>query len=205
DDARAQLIRARRTQAGRRPRARPGAVTSPHAGAMLAAQAAAPLGRGGLVSIPRVRLLPGRAIARAPVRSLVMPSRIAIVLAVAAPFCAAQSPLVNAPVAPEAIYIGRAGAQAGVSVIDCNGFGQGTGNINATRFPLNPNIGQPGVVPPLAPGTSNVDAGSGGALTLVRDSLLNTNLLPAATGVSDMAIGMPLDLVFNDLNINPNV
>ena len=134
-----------------------------------------------------------------------MPSRFAAALAVVAPLAVAQAPLVNAPVAPEVIYIGRTGAQAGVSVIDCNGFGQGTGDINATRFPLNPNIGVPGVLPPLAPGTSNVDAGSGGALTLVRDSLLNTNLLPAATGVSDLAIGMPLDIVFNNLNINVNV
>jgi hypothetical protein len=134
-----------------------------------------------------------------------MQPRIATVLAAVAPLCTAQVPFVNVPVAPEAIYIGRTGAQAGVSVIDCNGFGQGTGNINATRFPLNPNIGLPGVFPPLAPGTSNVDAGSAGALTLASDSLLNSNLLPAAAGISDIAIGMPLDILFNNLAINRNV
>ena len=41
--------------------------------------------------------------------------------------------LVNAPVAPEAVYVGIGGAEPGVSVIDLHGFGQGTGDINNTR------------------------------------------------------------------------
>lgn len=123
-----------------------------------------------------------------------------VVLSGAVASALAQTAVVNAPVAPEAIYVGR--STGGVSVIDNNGFGQGTGDLNATRFPLNPNIGVPGVFPPLAPGTSNLDAGSAGVLTLVRDSQLNTNLLPGAGAVADMAIGMPLDLWFNNLAIN---
>ena len=65
--------------------------------------------------------------------------------------------IVNAPVAPEAIYVGIGGAEPGVGVIDLNGFGQGTGSLQTTRWPLNPNIGVPGVVPTMAPGTSTLD------------------------------------------------
>jgi DNA-binding beta-propeller fold protein YncE len=113
--------------------------------------------------------------------------------------------IVNAPVAPEAVYIGLGGSQPGVSVIDLNGFGQGTGDINNTRFPLNPNIFV-ATVPPMAPGTSNLDAGSGGALTLVKDTNLNTRLLrdPIVSDVTDIHIGAPLDLIFNNENINRN-
>lgn len=121
--------------------------------------------------------------------------------------------IVNAPVAPEAIYIGIGGAEPGVSVIDLNGFGQGTGDNSVTtgpgrttRFPLNPNIGKVGVVPSLAPGTSNLDAGGAGVLTLTRDTNLNSRLLrdPIVGDVTDMHIGAPLDLVFNNENINAN-
>lgn len=113
--------------------------------------------------------------------------------------------IVNAPVAPEVIYIGFGGPAPGVSVMDLNGFGQGTGDLNSTRFPLNPNIGLPGVVPALWPGTSNLDAGGAGVLTLTQDSLGNNRLLGTAVGeIADMAIGQPLDLVFNNANINPN-
>jgi hypothetical protein len=114
--------------------------------------------------------------------------------------------IVNAPVAPEAIYIGIGGAEPGVSVIDLNGFGQGTGDLDHTRFPLNPNIGIPGVTPPLAPGTTNLDAGSGGVFTLVKDTNLETRLLrdPIVGDVTDIHIGGPLDLVFNNENINTN-
>ncbi|MBK8096433.1 MAG: hypothetical protein IPK26_04955 [Planctomycetes bacterium] len=115
--------------------------------------------------------------------------------------------IVNAPVAPEAIYVGIGGATPGVGVIDLNGFGQGTGDLTNTRFPANPNIGQPGLFPPLAPGTTNMDAGSGGALTLAKDTSLNTRLLrdPVIGSVTDMHVGAPLDLVFNNENINVNV
>ncbi len=124
--------------------------------------------------------------------------------------------IVNAPVAPEAIYVGMGGAEPGVQVIDLNGFGQGTGDnsnpfgagggARTTRFPLNPNIGKTGVVPSLAPGTTNLDAGGAGALTFTRDTNLNTRLLrdPIVGDVTDIHIGAPLDLVFNDENINPN-
>jgi len=114
--------------------------------------------------------------------------------------------IVNAPVAPEAIYVGIGGAEPGVSVIDLNGFGQGSGDLNNTRFPLNPNIGVSGVLPSLAPGTSNLDAGSGGVLTLVKDTNLETRLMrdPIVGDVTDIHIGAPLDLVFNNENINVN-
>lgn len=114
--------------------------------------------------------------------------------------------LINAPVAPEAIYIGMVGAEPGVSVVDLNGYGQGTGDINNTRFPLNPNIGVAGVSPPLSPGTTNLDAGSAGPLTLVRDTNGETRLLrdPLVSDVTDIHIGAPLDLIFNNENINAN-
>lgn len=114
----------------------------------------------------------------------------------------------NAPVAPEAIYVGRRGA---VSVIDLNGFGQGTGDIRLYRstrylygYKRNPNLGQPGVIPPLGPAQTNLDAGSHGALTLTHDTTGSTELLRGVS-VSDMQIGQPLDLVYNNSNINANV
>ena len=114
--------------------------------------------------------------------------------------------IVNAPVAPEAIYVGIGGAEPGVSVIDLNGFGQGTGDLNNTRFTDNPNIGVNGVVPPMGPGTSNLDAGGAGTLTLTQDTNGETRLLrdPIVSDVTDIHIGAPLDLVFNNENINPN-
>ena len=121
--------------------------------------------------------------------------------------------LVNAPVAPEVIYVGRAGANAGVSVIDLNGFGQGTGDLTKAEdpnykigFKRNPNIGQPGIFPPLSLGTSNMDAGSLGTFTLAVDTNLSTRLLDSTvlSQVSDIHVGQPLDKVFNNENINPN-
>lgn len=60
--------------------------------------------------------------------------------------------IVNAPVAPECIYVGIGGAQSGVSVIDLNGFGQGTGDLSTTRFPIHvqTQLGS-GAVPAYAP------------------------------------------------------
>lgn len=114
--------------------------------------------------------------------------------------------IVNAPVAPEAIYVGIAGAEPGVSVIDLNGFGQGTGDINTTRWPLNPNIGVAGVVPTMSPGTSNLDAGGSGVLTLTQDTNGSTRLLrdPIVGDVTDIHLGAPLDLIYNNENINVN-
>lgn len=119
--------------------------------------------------------------------------------------------LINAPVTPDAIYAIRAGGQIqGVSVIDLNGFGQSTGNptFNSnqmiqgnTNFPNNPNLIQGSILrPPLAPGSCTVDGGSSGVFTLTKDSSLNDLLLrsPVVTTVGDMAIGWPLDVVFNN-------
>ncbi|MGE3352061.1 MAG: YncE family protein [Planctomycetota bacterium] len=124
-------------------------------------------------------------------------------------FNTSQGPgIINAPVAPEAVYVGIGGTTPGVSVIDLNGIGQGTGDIANTRFQqgLQPNIGTTGVDPALSEGRTNLDAGSGGALTLVRDTNLNTRLLssPLVGAVVDIHIGAPLDLVFNNENINVN-
>jgi hypothetical protein len=122
-------------------------------------------------------------------------------------FTTADGPgIVNAPVAPEAIYVGIGGAEPGVSVIDLNGFGQGTGDINNTRWPLNPNIGVGGVVPPMAPGNTNLNAGGAGVLTLTQDTNGSTRLLrdPILSDVTDIHIGAPLDLIFNNENINRN-
>jgi len=121
--------------------------------------------------------------------------------------------LVNAPVAPEAIYIGRGGSEPGVSVIDLNGFGQGTGDLAKSQdpnyrqgFKRNPNIGQPGIFPNLSLGTSNMDAGSLGALSLTTDTqgsslLIGKSLL---SQVADIDVGQPLDKVYNNENINAN-
>jgi hypothetical protein len=114
--------------------------------------------------------------------------------------------IVNAPVAPDAIYIGIGGSEPGLSVLDMNGFGQGTGDPAISRFPLNPNVGAPGVNPALSPGTSRFNGGSAGALTLVQDSVGNTRLLrsPILGNVGDIHIGCPLDTVFNNENVNRN-
>jgi hypothetical protein len=114
--------------------------------------------------------------------------------------------IVNAPVAPEAIYVGIGGAEPGVGVIDLNGFGQGTGSLATSRWPLNPNIGVPGVVPTMAPGTSTLDAGGAGVLTLTQDTTGSTRLIrdPIIGEVGDVHVGAPLDLVYNNENINRN-
>ena len=114
--------------------------------------------------------------------------------------------IVNAPVAPEAIYIGIGGAEPGVSVLDLNGFGQGTGDPAISNFERNPNLGKINVQPPLAPSSDPLAAGGAGSLTLTQDSAGNTRLLrdPLVGEVTDIHIGAPLDLVFNNENINFN-
>jgi hypothetical protein len=127
--------------------------------------------------------------------------------------------IVNAPVAPDAIYIGVGGSNPGVAVIDTNGYGKGTNGLDPdpvtgiprkrptdTNLPRNPNLGQPGVVPPLSIGTSTLDAGSDGPLSLVTDTRGNHLLLraPVVGQISDIHIGAPLDLVFNNTNVNVN-
>ncbi len=121
--------------------------------------------------------------------------------------------LVNAPVAPEAILVGRVGAVPGISVIDLNGFGQSTGDPQFdfsyqtfpkgwSNFPNNPNLIQygPTMFPPLFPGTCTVDGGSAGAFSLTRDSSLNDLLVraPLITSVGEMALGNPLDTVYHN-------
>ncbi|MCC7062957.1 MAG: hypothetical protein IT456_09150 [Planctomycetes bacterium] len=154
--------------------------------------------------------LPGQSVVDVQVQTTTihsLNSQLLIGTPIATQFTTGNGPgICNAPVAPEAIYVGIGGAEPGVSVIDLNGFGQGTGDLSNTRFPLNPNIGISGVTPALAPGTTNLDAGSGGVLTLVKDTNLDTRLLrdPIVGDVTDIHIGAPLDLVFNNENINSN-
>ena len=121
--------------------------------------------------------------------------------------------IVNAPVSPDAIYVGRTGAIPGVAVIDLNGFGQGTGNPTFdftyktfppgnTNFPNNPNLVQygPNLHPPVFPGTCTIDGGSGGAFTLTKDSSLDDLLIrsPLISTIDDIMIGQALDVVFNN-------
>ncbi len=120
--------------------------------------------------------------------------------------------LVNAPIVPDAIYLGRGGATPGISVIDLNGFGGSTGNptydqLNpiqegSTNFPNNPNVKVLGtiLIPQLQQGTCTVNGGSEGAFTTTKDSSLNDLLAtsPLLESVSDMAIGHALDNTFNN-------
>jgi len=118
--------------------------------------------------------------------------------------------MTNAPVMPDVIYVGRTNPSS-ISVIDIAGFGGGTGNpafdsddpwkTGNSRFPLNPNVANGStIVPPLSPGTCTFNGGSAGALTLARNSALETRLVssPVIASVSDMAVGAALDLVFNN-------
>ncbi len=119
--------------------------------------------------------------------------------------------LVNAPVMPDTIYLGRSGAIPGVSVIDLNGFGQSTGNPTFdqnnpvegnTNFPNNPNVTLQGsqLFPPLAPGNCTVNGGSAGVFTLTKDSSLNDLLVraPILTSIGDMMVGHSLDTTYNN-------
>ncbi len=119
--------------------------------------------------------------------------------------------LVNAPVMPDTIYLGRSGAVPGVSVVDLNGFGQSTGNPTFneahplpgyTNFPNNPNVKLQGSAmrPPLAPGNCTVNGGSAGVFTLTLDSSLNDLLVrsPIVTSIGDMMIGHSLDSTYNN-------
>ncbi|MGK0219065.1 MAG: hypothetical protein ACI9HE_002566 [Planctomycetota bacterium] len=118
--------------------------------------------------------------------------------------------VVNAPVMPDVIMVGRAGANPGVSVVDLNGFGQTTGNPSFidgvpiegnSTFPYNPNVRlQTGILPPLTVGSCTIDGGSAGVFTLTKDSSLNDLLVraPLLANVSDMMAGHALDGVFNN-------
>ncbi|MBK7643826.1 MAG: YncE family protein [Planctomycetes bacterium] len=123
--------------------------------------------------------------------------------------------LVNAPVLPDTIYVGRSGAIPGLSVIDLNGFGQSTGNPHFydasnnevpqegdTNFPNNPNLALQGasLIPPLVKGDCTINGGSAGVFTLTKDSSLNDLLVraPVLTSIGDMMVGHSLDSTFNN-------
>ncbi|MDG2144378.1 MAG: beta-propeller fold lactonase family protein [Planctomycetota bacterium] len=120
--------------------------------------------------------------------------------------------LVNAPVAPDAIYVARFGAKVSLSVIDMNGNGASTGNPafdaetpmikGNSLYPLNPNVSQQGgaLFPPLTPGACTFNGGSAGVFTLTLDSNLSNQLAasPLFESVGDFMLGQPLDTVFNN-------
>lgn len=124
---------------------------------------------------------------------------------------AAGPGLVNAPVTPDTIYVARGGSAPGLSVIDLNGFGAGTGNPaydlqhpileGNSNFPNNPNVFLQGssMIPPLAPGSCTFNGGSAGAFTLTKDSHLQDVLVgtPTLASFGDMALGHALDSVFH--------
>jgi len=131
----------------------------------------------------------------------------------ASSFRTARGPgIVNAPVTPDTIYVARGGEQTGVSVIDLNGFGAGTGNPvydilhpivqGNTNYPNNPNLALQGalLIPPLGVGSSTVTGGSEGPFTLTKDSNLGSVLAgkPLLSSVADMALGHALDIVYNN-------
>ncbi len=135
----------------------------------------------------------------------------AVVLCAASIAATASAQVVNAPVAPDTIYVARVGAQAGISVIDLNGFGASTGDPTYdplvfreghSNYPNNPNVRLQGAFlrPPLIPGTTTLDGGSAGVFTLTKNSLLENVLLraPDVLSISDMMLGHPLDTSFND-------
>ncbi len=120
--------------------------------------------------------------------------------------------LVNAPVTPDVIYVGRLGSLPGISVIDLNGFGAGTGNPDFeplspikrgnSNYPNNPNLIQAtNLIPPLATqGSCTFDGGSAGVFTLAKDSALDDRLIkpPLISSINDMMLGRALDTTFNN-------
>ncbi|MFQ5503298.1 MAG: hypothetical protein ACE5F1_00705 [Planctomycetota bacterium] len=131
-------------------------------------------------------------------------------------FTTGEGPAItNAPVSPEVVYIGRGGSSPGVSVMDLNGFGQGTGDFKKVSDPnyrhgykMNPNLrNSTGIVPPRVPSTGNLNAGTDGALTLIKDSKANDLLLDdkVLANVGDIEVGQGLDKIFNNVNINLHV
>lgn len=118
--------------------------------------------------------------------------------------------IVNTPVAPDVIFVGRSGANAGLSVVDLNGFGQSTGNPvssmpfpleGESRFPYDLNVTlNPGIRPILSVGTSTVDGGSAGVFTLTLDSHLNSLVAaaPSLSSAGDMHFAHALDGVFRN-------
>lgn len=120
--------------------------------------------------------------------------------------------LVNAPVAPDAVYVARFGASVALSVIDLNGNGASTGNpaYNAampmiegnSQYNNNPNVAIQGgaMTPPLTPGDCTFNGGSSGVFSLTRNSNLETRLAtsPSFESVGDFMLGHALDSSFNN-------
>ncbi|MEM7306889.1 MAG: beta-propeller fold lactonase family protein [Planctomycetota bacterium] len=120
--------------------------------------------------------------------------------------------LVNAPVAPEAIYVGRAGGQTAISVIDGNGFGFSTGDPfwdptcawqeGTSNVRNNPNVlfQADKLIPKLNPGECTFDGGSAGVFTLTKDSNLDDRLVraPTLSSIGDMMLGHSLDSLFHN-------
>ncbi len=133
-------------------------------------------------------------------------------LAAASFFVTGAGPgLVNAPVAPDAILVGLASPEGGLSVIDLNGFGASTGSprydfsqtapVQAdSNYPDNPNVRFQGTQLGLQPGTTTLDGGSAGVFTLTLDANLQQNLIGRGTvlDVADLALGHALDGTFNN-------
>ena len=120
--------------------------------------------------------------------------------------------LVNAPVAPDSIYVGRIGANSSISVIDLNGNGASTGNPafdaanpmikGNSMYPLNPNVALlgPALFPPLTPGDCTYNGGSSGVFSLTKDSNLSDQLAssPLFESVGDFMLGHALDTAYNN-------
>lgn len=137
-----------------------------------------------------------------------MTARFPLLLALL-PCASAQTPVLNAPVAPDAIYVVRTGSSAGLSIVDLNGFGGGTGNPNFdptfqnpvegdSHYPYNPNLRLQGslLFPPLTGPSSTLNGGSAGVFTLARDSQLSDlHARGILVAPGDAMLGHPLDLV----------
>lgn len=133
----------------------------------------------------------------------------ALALCAFAPAASAQSAVLNAPVAPDAIYVVRTWPDSGVSIVDLNGFGGGTGDPTfdptlstilpgTSRYPFNPNVRYQGslLIPPLFGPQSTLNGGSAGVFTLARDSqLASLHARAALVAPGDAMLGAPLDLV----------
>ncbi len=137
-------------------------------------------------------------------------SFIAVPFVLTSPWCLAQGPaIVNAPVAPETIYVFRAGQ--GLSLVDLNGFGCSTGDPTYdllapsfqegwSNYIHNPNLVNQGALLGLPLPTTTLNGGSSGVFTLTRNSDLENVLLPKPEigEISDLMLGRALDTLFNN-------
>ena len=120
--------------------------------------------------------------------------------------------VVNVPVTPDTVYLGRAAGNPGISVVDLNGFGAGTGNPTYdpanpiqqgnSNYPNNPNVKFQGtqMLPALAAGECTINGGSAGVFTLALDSSLEDRIVraPIVLSIGDMMLGYSLDIAFNN-------